>query len=182
MNIPQALDPIASTREALNEAVLDSKVFANETTLIVNPADLVRVARFLRDTSGLVYNYLSDVSAVDYYPETRGPDGEGRFGVSYHLYSMLYNRRLRVKVFLPDHEPIVPTLTVLWQAANWLEREIFDMMGITFDGHPDQRRLLMPEDWDGHPHRRDYPLGYETIMFSFNKDEINQHKPYAKKD
>ncbi|MBK8020445.1 MAG: NADH-quinone oxidoreductase subunit C [Chloroflexi bacterium] len=183
MKIPQALDPVLSTREALDEAILDTKEVAGETTLIVNPADLVRVARFVRDTSGLVYNYLSDISAVDYYPEvTRGPQGEGRFGVSYHLYSMLYNRRIRLKVYLPEDDPAVSTVTVLWKSANWLEREIFDMMGIRFDGHPDLRRLLMAPDWDGHPHRRDYPLGYETIMFSFNKDEINQHKPYAKKD
>ncbi|MBL8131618.1 MAG: NADH-quinone oxidoreductase subunit C [Anaerolineae bacterium] len=182
MNIPQALDPIASAREALDDTVLESKVFANETTLIVRRQDVARVARFLRDTSGLVYNYLSDISAVDYYPEVRGPEGDGRFAVSYHLYSMLYNRRIRLKAFLPEDDPVVPTVTVLWQAANWLEREAFDMMGIRFEGHPDMRRLLMPADWDGHPHRRDYPLGYETIMFSFNKDEINQHKPYAKKD
>jgi len=71
-------------------------------------------------------------------------------------------------------------VSVVWQAAEWLEREIIDMMGITFEDHPDPRRLLMPEDWDGHPHRRDYPLGYESIMFSFNKNEINKHKPYAK--
>jgi NADH-quinone oxidoreductase subunit C len=180
MHIPQPLDPVSAVRSALGDALLDTHTFAGETTLIVEPSALVRVARFLRDTSGLVYNYLSDISAVDYYPETRGPNGEGRFGVSYHLYSMLYNRRIRIKVFLPEDEPVVPTLTVVWQSANWLEREIIDMMGITFEGHPDPRRLLMPEDWDGHPHRRDYPLGYETIMFSFNKDEINKHKPYAK--
>lgn len=180
MNIPQPLDPIASAREALDDAILDTKVFAGETTLIVKPSEIVRVARFVRDATGLVYNYLSDISAVDYYPETRGPDGDGRFGVSYHLYSMLYNRRIRLKVYLPEDDPSVATLTVIWQAANWLEREAMDMMGIDFVGHPDPRRLLMPADWDGHPHRRDYPLGYEQIMFSFNKDEINQHKPYAK--
>jgi NADH-quinone oxidoreductase subunit C len=75
---------------------------------------------------------------------------------------------------------VVDTLTTVWPAANWLEREIFDMMGIEFTGHPDLRRLLMPDDWDGHPHRRDYPLGYETPMFSFNVDEIKKHKPFAK--
>ncbi|MDZ4770455.1 MAG: NADH-quinone oxidoreductase subunit C [Chloroflexota bacterium] len=180
MNIPPALDPIASMYEAFDKAILDTKVFAKETTLVVAPDKLVMIARCLRDTSGLVYNYLSDISAVDYYPEMRGPGGDGRFAVCYHLYSMLYNRRIRIKVYVPEDEPVVPTLTVLWQAANWLEREIYDMMGISFDGHPDLRRLLMPADWDGHPHRRDYPLGYESIMFSFNKDEINAHKPYAK--
>jgi NADH-quinone oxidoreductase subunit C len=125
----------------------------------------------------LLYNFLSDISSVDYYPDYNRP---GRFGVCYHLYSMIYNRRIRLKVFVQEDEPVVPTLTVLWPAANWLEREIYDMMGIEFEGHPDLRRLLMPEDWNGHPARRDYPLGYETVMFSFNFDEINKHKPYAK--
>ena len=75
---------------------------------------------------------------------------------------------------------MVPTVTGVWQVANWLEREIYDMMGIIFDGHPDLRRVLLPEDWDGHPARRDAPLGYETVMFSFNADEISKHKPFAK--
>ena len=92
---------------------------------------------------------------------------------------MLYNRRLRVKVFAADGDPMLPTATLVYPAANWLEREIADMMGIVFEGHPDQRRLLMPEDWHGHPHRRDYPLGKETVAFSFNEAEINKHKPYA---
>jgi NADH-quinone oxidoreductase subunit C len=134
----------------------------------------------LRDTRGLLFNYLSDISAVDYYPDPPTEQRPERFGVSYHLYSLLYMRRLRVKVFAAEDDPRVPTITEVWAAANWLEREIWDMMGIRFDGHPDMRRLLMPQDWDGFPHRRDYPLGYETVMFSFNVDEINKHKPYAK--
>jgi len=100
--------------------------------------------------------------------------------VSYHLYSLLYNRKVRLKVFVPEDDTTVPTATDVWPSANWPEREIFDMMGISFDGHPDMRRLLMPEDWDGHPHRRDYPLGYETIQFSFNVEEILKHKPSAR--
>jgi NADH-quinone oxidoreductase subunit C len=93
---------------------------------------------------------------------------------------MLYKRRLRLKVYVPEDDPVVPTIIGVWPAANWLEREIHDLMGIRFDGHPDQRRLMLPDDWQGHPHRRDYPLGYETIMFSFNADEIMKHKPFAK--
>ena len=175
--LPIPADPVEMVRAALPDALLDVKEFAGETTLIVAPASVVQVARFLRDTRGLVYNYLSDISAVDYFPQYNRP---GRFGVSYHLYSMLYNRRIRVKTFVDEDDPTLPTMTVVWPAANWLEREIFDMMGITFTDHPDMRRLLMPQDWEGHPHRQDYPLGYETVMFSFNKDEINKHKPYAK--
>ncbi len=175
--IVKAVDPVTAVQDALPGILQSVKEFAGETTLVVAPADIVTVAQFLRDTNGLLFNFLSDISAVDYYPETNRP---GRFGVSYHLYSMLYNRRIRVKAFVQEDEPSVPSVTDLWQAANWLEREIFDMMGIEFTGHPDLRRILMPPDWEGHPHRRDYPLGYETVMFSFNKDEINKHKPYAK--
>ncbi len=177
LQIPSALDPVAVVREALPDSLLDVHQFRDETTLIIKPADIVTVARFLRDTRGLVYNYLSDISVVDYYPDYDRP---GRFGVCYHLYSMLYNRRLRLKLFLQEDDPTVATLTPVWSAANWLERESYDLMGIVFEGHPDLRRVLMPDDWEGHPLRRDYPLGYETPMFSFNKDEINKYKPYAK--
>lgn len=177
MQIPQPLDPIEAVRAALPDAVQDVRVFRDETTIVVDPARIVDVCRYLRDASGLVYNFLSDISAVDYYPDYNRPE---RFGVSYHLLSMLYNRRLRVKVYLPEEAPEVPTITEIWPGANWLEREIFDMMGITFTGHPDLRRLLMPEDWDGHPHRRDYPLGYEQVQFSFNIEEILKHKPSAR--
>lgn len=181
MQIPTPLDPVTAVKSTLPDAVADIHTFRNETTIIVHTANVIEVARYLRDTPGLVYNFLSDISAVDYYPEFDRP---GRFGVSYHLYSMLYNRRLRVKTYVgeedDDENPVVPSMTVVWPAANWLEREIFDMMGIEFEGHPDMRRILMPADWDGHPHRRDYPLGYETPMFSFNVDEISKHKPFAK--
>ncbi len=177
MNIPEPINPVDALKETFPDAVQDTKAFRGETTIVVDPPTLPGVMRYLRDTPALIYNYLSDISAVDYYPEYNRP---GRFGVAYHLYSMLYNRRLRVKVFLDEDEPVVPTITAIWPAANWLEREIFDMMGIEFDGHPDLRRLLMPEDWDGFPHRRDYPLGYETVQFSFNVEEIMRHKPFAK--
>ena len=177
MHIPNALDPVATAKDALPDAILDSHEFRGETTLVVKPSEIVTVARYLRDTNGLIYNFLSDISSVDYYPDYNRP---GRFGVCYHLYSMLYNRRIRLKVYLQEDDPVVPTVSVAWMIANWMEREIYDMMGIVFEGHPDLRRVLLPDDWDGHPLRRDYPLGYETVMFSFNKDEINQHKPYAK--
>jgi NADH-quinone oxidoreductase subunit C len=177
MQIPPALDPAEALKKALPDALLDVKLFRDETTLIVDRARIVEVTTYLRDTPGLVYNFLSDISAVDYYPDFNRPE---RFGVSYHLYSMLYNRRLRVKVFVPEDDTEVPTVTTVWPGANWLEREIFDMMGINFAGHPDMRRLLMAEDWDGHPHRRDYPLGYEQVQFSFNVEEILKHKPLAK--
>ncbi|MBC6934702.1 MAG: NADH-quinone oxidoreductase subunit C [Chloroflexi bacterium] len=181
MTIPSALDPAAAVRTALPDVLLDTVEFRGETTLVVARERIVEVATVVRDTPGLVYNFLSDISAVDYW-EPYGGWGERpeRFAVSYHLLSMLYKRRLRLKVYVPEDNPVVPTIIGIWPAANWLEREIHDLMGIYFDGHPDQRRLMLPDDWQGHPHRRDYPLGYETIMFSFNADEIMKHKPFAK--
>ncbi len=179
MPIANAIDPVESLKAALPDAVKGVKIFRDETTIIVDAAQIEKVMHHLRDTKGLLYNFLSDISAVDYYPDASTPDRPERFGVSYHLYSLLYSRRLRVKVFVPEDDAHVPTVTTVWPGANWLEREIWDMMGIYFDGHPDMRRLLMAQDWDGHPHRRDYPLGYETIMFSFNADEIAKFKPAA---
>jgi len=189
MEIPAALDPVEQLKEQLPDAVLHTKNYRGETTVVVQAEAVVDVLLFLRSTPGLVYNFLSDISAVDYYPndygEANGYDGvtkafrPERFGVAYHLYSMLYNRRLRIKVFALEEAPIVPTVTPLWPAANWLEREIMDLMGVHFNGHPDPRRLQMPEDWDGHPQRRDYPLGKETVAFSFNVEQIRKYKPFA---
>lgn len=184
MNIPEPLDPAEALNVAFPGIVQDVVKFRDETTIVVKPEDVPKVCRYLRDTPGLIYNFLSDISPVDYYdpadPNFAGRPG--RFGVSYHIYSMLYNRRLRVKTYLDDDAPSVPTVTPIWPVANWLEREAYDMMGIQFAGHPDLRRVLMPDDWHGHPHRRDYPLGYETIQFSFNAEEIMKHKPFARKD
>jgi NADH-quinone oxidoreductase subunit C len=189
MQIPAPLDPVEQLNENFSEDVLHIKEFRGETTVVVNPESIQPVMEYLRNTSGLVYNFLSDISAVDYYPndygEENGYDGTAkafrpeRFGISYHIYSMLYNRRLRIKTFAMEEDPQVPTVTNVWPAANWLEREIMDLMGVNFTGHPDQRRLLMPDDWDGHPQRRDYPMGKETIAFSFNAEEIYKFKPRA---
>ena len=188
MEIPAARDPVSVVRDVFGGALLHVKEFRGDTTIVVEAERAAEVLDFLRVSSGLVYNMLSDVSAVDYYPNDYGAAFDGdesdyrpeRFAVSYHILSMLYNRRLRVKAFAAEADPRLPTATVVWPAANWLEREIADMMGIVFEGHADQRRLLMPDDWYGHPHRRDYPLGKETVAFSFNVDEIHQHKPFAR--
>ena len=185
MQIKPAINPVEAVKAALPSAFITVVEFAGETTLVVEAAQLVAVSLYLRNTAGLIYNFLSDISAVDYYEPTGGiGDRPARFGVSYHIYSMLYNSRLRVKVYVDEGDdgskPVVPSVVSVWPAANWLEREASDMMGIVFEGNPDQRRLLMPDDWQGHPHRRDYPLGYETVQFSFNVEEIMKHKPFAK--
>lgn len=180
MEIPAPLDPVEALQNEFGDTVVDVRHFRDETTVVVLPGQIEAVMLYLRNTPGLVYNFLSDISSVDYYPDPPTDNHPERYGVCYHVYSMLYNRRLRVKVYVMEEEAIVPTITAVWPAANWLEREIFDLMGIEFDGHPDPRRLMMPEDWDGHPLRRDYPLGKETVQFSFNADEIMKYKPFAK--
>ena len=169
-----ALDPVDLAKVNLKEALKDVITFRGELTLVVDAARLADACLLFRDTEGLEYNFLSDVTGVDYYPE------EPRFAVCYHLYSMTYNRRLRVKGYVPGDNPHLPSLTPHWAAANYQEREAFDMFGIIFDGHPDLRRILMPSDWEGHPQRKDYPLGYEQVQFSFNFDDINRLKPFAK--
>lgn len=189
MQIPAPLDPVQQLQENFSEDVQHVKEFRGETTVVVNPESLPVVMEYLRNTPGLVFNFLSDISAVDYFPndygEANGYDGEGkpfrpeRYGISYHIYSMLYNRRIRIKAFAMEEDPVLPTLTDVWPGANWLEREIMDLMGVTFSGHPDPRRLLLTDDWDGHPHRRDYPMGKETVAFSFNVEEIRKFKPRA---
>lgn len=179
MQISAPSDPVNAVKDKFGDGVVSVRQFRDETTIVVDPQILPDVCDYLRVTPGLIYNFLSDISAVDYYPDPPTEERPERFGVAYHLYSMLYNRRLRVKVYLPEEEPTVGTVIEVWPAANWLEREVADMMGITFEGHPDPRRLLMPDDWDGHPHRRDYPLGKETVQFSFNVEEIMKHKPFA---
>ncbi|MCC7445841.1 MAG: NADH-quinone oxidoreductase subunit C [Anaerolineae bacterium] len=170
----QAFDPVDMARSSLGDAVQDVIEFRGETTLVVDPAKIVDICLFFRDTEGLEYNFLADVTAVDYYPQ------EPRFAICYHLYSMIYNRNLRLKAYLPGDEPKIQSVTGVWNAANFQEREAYDLMGIQFEGHPNLRRILMPEDWEGHPQRKDYPLGYEPVQFSFNYDEIARLKPFAK--
>lgn len=128
-------------------------------TVYVPREQLVETMRALRDTPELRYAFLADIVAVDYHPR------EPRYEVVYLLASLGSGgafgdaaKRLRVKVRVPGVDPSVPTLIEVWLAANWAERELWDMFGIRVDGHPDLRRILMPEDWDGHPQRRDYPV------------------------
>ncbi|MBN1287241.1 MAG: NADH-quinone oxidoreductase subunit C [Anaerolineae bacterium] len=174
----QLKDPVASLRAELPGAVLDVIEALDETTVVTDRASLPHVLAFLRDTPGLQYNFLVDITGVDYLGYT--PPAPERFAVCYHLLAMLSNRVLRVKVYVPEADPVMPSILAQWPAANWPEREIQDMLGLDFAGHPDKRRLLMPQDWDGHPLRKDYPLGYETVQFSFNWQEIDAKKPYAK--
>ncbi len=115
MQIPEALNPVDTVNAAMPNAIADVKTFRDELTLVLLPERVVPVAQYLRDTPGLIYNYLSDISAVDYYPDYYSRPG--RFGVSYHLYSMLYNRRIRLKVYLQEDDPSVPTMTTVFMST-----------------------------------------------------------------
>ncbi len=170
-------DAAYKVMERFGEDVLqDIREFVGEQTLVIAAGDIVEVCTFLRDEPSLAYNQLADIAGIDYYPQ----EDPGRFAVNYHLLSLKNKHRLRLKVYWSEGEPPVPSVCGVWPGANWEEREAYDMFGILFADHPDLRRILMPDDWQGHPQRKDYPLGYETVQFSFNFDEVDKHKPYAK--
>jgi NADH-quinone oxidoreductase subunit C len=169
------LQTIAATlRENFADTVQDEIEDRGEVTIVVDRAHIAEVCAFCRDSEGLEFVMLSDLTAVDYWPN------EPRFALCYHIYSGQHNLTLRLKVYAPGDDPTVPSVTGVWPGANWFEREAWDMFGIKFEGHPDLRRILMPYDWVGHPLRKDYPLGYEEVQFSFNVDRIDKRKPYAR--
>lgn len=174
----QLKDPVESLQQELPDAVLDVIEAFGETTVVISREAMPGVLAFLRDTPGLLYTFLADITAVDYLGHE--PPKPERFAICYHLLALLSNRLIRVKVYVPEDDPVMPSLYSDWPASDWPEREIRDMFGIDFEGHPDKRRLLMPRDWEGHPLRKDYPLGYETVRFSFNWQEVDAKKPYAK--
>ena|SRR5579864_1924808 len=140
------------------------------TAVVVSRDDVPAVARALRDDSELAFAVLSELTAVDFWPR------EPRFEIVYLLLSVAYRRRLRLKVRLPGSDARISTVTDVWPAANWLEREVWDMFGITFDRHPDPRRLLMPEDWEGFPLRKDYPVQIRKGTSSFEPLQMTQEE------
>jgi NADH-quinone oxidoreductase subunit C len=141
---------VVKLREKFASSVIDVKEFRGEVTVTVKKEDIVEIGRFLK--TELSYNLLTDVTAVDYLGK------EPRFLVVYNLYSIPNKDRLRVKAPVSEADCTIDTVSVVWQTANWLEREAYDLFGIVFRNHPDLRRILMTEDWVGHPLRKDYPL------------------------
>jgi NADH-quinone oxidoreductase subunit C len=142
---------VTALQAAVPGGVSHVSYWVGDWTVVVPVSHLLEAARFLRDDAETAFDLCSDVTATDWPPRAE------RFDVVYCLYSTRHRSRVRVKVKVAENEP-VPSMTAIWPAANWLEREVYDMFGVNFVGHPDRRRILMPEDWQGFPQRKDYPL------------------------
>ena len=147
--------------------------FRDEVHVFVKAEQIVDALALLRDK--YEFELLSAQTATDYFPQM-----SPRFHVIYQLTSLAKNLSVQLRVPVNGDQPKVPTATRVYEVANWRERELLDMFGIEFEGHPDPRRILMPEGTDGFPLRKDFPLGYEEPQFTFNFDEIDLRKPYAK--
>ncbi len=144
---------VASLQSAVPGAVVEPASSIDlQTTVYVSRDHVEPVARALRDGAGLKFSFLAELTAADYWPR------EPRFEVVYILVSLEHKLRLRMKVRLDGSDARLATVTSVWPGANWLEREVYDLFGIRFEGHPDPRRLLMPEDWEGSPLRKDSPV------------------------
>ena len=172
MNLDQRV--VEKINTALPQAIEETADFRGERTLFIKKDQIKAVCQLLRDDSELQYNFLSDISADDLLPEFP------RFAVNYHVYSIPNQHRIRLRVRVEDPDEGPETMDAIWPVAAWLETEVWDLMGIRFPGNGGLRRLFMPEDWQGHPLRKDYPLGYEEVQFSFNWEAIDARKPRPK--
>ena len=165
---------VSKIRDAFPDAVLDVNTFRGDTRILVKRDLIVEICRLLRDDPDLQYNFFSECLGVDYLDYRE----DYRFEVVYNLYSLPYekdgvqvgkNHRIFLKVPVPEDDPVVPSVVSIYPGANFPEREIFDMFGVRFSGHPDLRRILMSDDWVGHPQRKDFPLGGERVRFPGDK-------------
>jgi NADH-quinone oxidoreductase subunit C len=170
INMDKQLQPIIEELE--KEFGICAAESRGETSLVLPAEKIVAACQRVHD---LGFELLSALTAVDYWPEE-----QPRFQLIYEFTSVSKNLHLEIRVPVPGINPIIPTVSHIYRNANWRERELWDMFGIKAEGHPDLRRILMPADWEGHPLRKDYPLGYEEPQFTFNFEEINLRKPYAK--
>jgi len=143
---------ITSLQQAVPDSVAHVSLYLGDWTIVVPASHILQAGTHLRDAAECRFDYLADLTATDWPPRA-----EGRFDVIYCLYSTRLRHRLRVKVKIAETAPLA-SVTGIWTAANWFEREVFDMFGVNITGHPDLRRILMPDDWQGFPQRKDYPL------------------------
>jgi NADH-quinone oxidoreductase subunit C len=158
-------------QQALPDIAIGTAPSVDGHAVLYAPApQVIEVLRTLRDHDDLKFQLLAEMTAADYWPR------EPRFEVIYILVSFEHRLRARLKVRVGGEDPHVPTATVLWPAANWLEREVWYMFGVAFDGHPDPRRLLMPEDWEGYPARKDYPVQIQMKPKSGSPTQVTEEE------
>ena len=167
-----SLPDLSRIASDLGDAGVETIVAHGELTLVTTRERVVEVLTRLRDKHG--FEMLTDETCVDYFPK------EPRFAIVYQLNSLLQTIRLRVKVFLSEYDKTIPTACNVYLNANWLEREIYDLFGVIFEGHPDLRRILMPAGYEGHPLLKEVPVTVEEVAFSFNRRRIDADKPYAR--
>jgi NADH-quinone oxidoreductase subunit C len=188
---PSERAEVVKIRERFPNTIQEINTFRGDTRITVPRERIVDILKLLRDDPDLEYNFFSECMCVDYLDPNKGAPTLGkahRFEVVYNLYSLPdprtgrgKNRRIFIKVGVQADDQVVPSVTSVYPGANFPEREIFDMFGIRFTGHPDLRRILMPDDWVGHPQRKDYPLGGERVQFPGDKygpavgDGVVQH-------
>jgi NADH-quinone oxidoreductase subunit C len=134
------------------DSVVETRSYRGDDTAVVKKEDILKICQFLRDDEDLLYNFMMDLTAVDYMGR------EPRFEVVYHLYSLKYNRRVRIKARVSESDCSIDSIVSLWISANWFEREAYDLYGVIFKGHPELRRILLYEGFEGHPLRKDYPI------------------------
>jgi len=140
-------------KQEFPDQVIDIVEFRDQVSVIIKRDRLFNVCKYLHDDATLSLDHLRDLCGVDYLNKK-----EVRFEVVYNLYSIRHHHMIRLRAEVPENDPKIQSVTQIWAGADWHERECFDMFGITFNGHPDMRRILMPEDWEGYPLRKDYPL------------------------
>ena len=154
-------------KKGYSDNIIEIYSFRGDLNVVIKPPDLIEICRFLKTDAELKFNFLSCITAADYLGKR-----EKRFEVVYVLFSIPNHHRAIIKIRIDEGEE-VPSLTALWDTANFQEREVYDMFGIKFSGHPDLTRILMDDDWIGHPQRKDFPLTYELPQFSRSRDEID---------
>jgi NADH-quinone oxidoreductase subunit C len=156
-------------KDNFESALLDEDSFRGDLSFQIDPGSLIDICRALLEDRELEVRYLADLTCVDWLGHSE--EDKGRFEVVYNLYSIPHSFRFFLKVRLPSENPTIASVTELWPGANWMEREVFDMFGVTFEGHPNLTKILTPDELEGHPLRRDFPLTWEQPQFSFNKDD-----------
>lgn len=155
--------------ERCSEALMREQTFRGQTSYYIRPEWLLEVAQRLLDEPILDVQFLADITCIDWLGKETSHGG--RFEVVYNFYSLTHHYRFFIRCMLPADKPEIASLTPLWNGANWLEREVFDLFGIVFVGHPDLTKILTPDELEGHPLRRDYPLTWEQPVFSWNKNQ-----------